>query len=48
MMNRTMPWRGPRERDLLLLQMLIEAASQPGDLVLDCTSATGNHHSDQN
>jgi hypothetical protein len=48
MMNGTMPWRGPRERDPLLLQMLIEAASQPGDLVLDCTSATGNHHSDQN
>jgi hypothetical protein len=48
MMNGTMPWRGPRERDPLLLQMLIEAASQPSDLVLDCTSATGNHHSDQN
>jgi hypothetical protein len=42
MMNETVPWRGPRERSPLLLQMLIEAASQPGDLVLDCTSATGN------
>jgi hypothetical protein len=42
MMNGTVPWRGPRERSPLLLQMLIEAASQPGDLVLDCTSAIGN------
>jgi hypothetical protein len=33
---------GTRERNPLLLQMLIEVASQPGDLVLDCTSATGN------
>jgi hypothetical protein len=41
MMNRTVPWRGPRERNPLLLQMLIETASQPGDLVLDCTSTTG-------
>jgi hypothetical protein len=42
MMNGTMPWRGPREHDPLLLQMLIEATSQPGDLLQDCTSATGN------
>jgi hypothetical protein len=43
MMNKTKPWRGPRERNLLLLQMFIEVASQLGDLVLDCTFATGNH-----
>jgi hypothetical protein len=42
MTNRTVPWRGPREHDPLLLQMLIEAASQPGDLVMGCTSTTGN------
>jgi hypothetical protein len=41
-MNETVPWSGPRERNLLLLQMLIEAASQLGDLVLDCTSTLGN------
>jgi hypothetical protein len=41
-MNETVPWSGPRKRNLLLLQMLIEAASQLGDLVLDCTSTIGN------
>jgi hypothetical protein len=40
-MNDTVPWSGPRERNLLLLQMLIEAAPQLGDLVLDCTSTIG-------
>jgi hypothetical protein len=42
MINGTVSWRGPRDCNPLLLQMFIEAMSQPGDLVLDCTSTTGN------
>ena len=43
MMNGCMPWRGPREKSTLFMQMLIEASSLPGDLVLDCTASTGMH-----
>ena len=43
LMNGTTPWRGPREKSVLLLQMLIEATTKPGDVVLDCTAATGKH-----
>lgn len=35
------PWRGPREKSVLLFQMLIEACSSPWDIILDCTAATG-------
>ena len=34
-------WRDGREKDLLLLQLLIESTTQVGDIVLDCTASTG-------
>jgi hypothetical protein len=42
LMNGNLPWRGPREKSVLLMQMLIEASTFPGDLVVDCTAATGS------
>jgi len=42
LMNGTLPWRGPREKSVLLMQMLIQASTLPGDIVLDCTAATGS------
>lgn len=39
--NGSTPWRGPREKSVLLMQMLIESSSSLGDVVLDCTAATG-------
>jgi len=41
LMNDNLPWRGPREKSVLLMQMLIQASTMPGDVVLDCTAATG-------
>jgi len=41
MMNGDTPWRGAREKSTLFLQMLIQATTMPGDLVLDCTAGTG-------
>jgi hypothetical protein len=35
------PWRGSREKDAHLLQLLIESTTQVGDIVLDCTTSTG-------
>jgi hypothetical protein len=35
------PWRGCKEKDPLLLQTLIESTTLTGDIVLDCTAATG-------
>jgi hypothetical protein len=35
------PWRGGREKDPLLLQLLIESTTQVGDIVLDCIASTG-------
>ena len=32
------PWRGPREKSVFLMQMLIEACSSPWDIILDCTA----------
>ncbi len=40
-MNGKKPWRGPREKARPFMQMLIEACSLPGDVVMDCTAATG-------
>jgi hypothetical protein len=42
LMNGAIPWRGKKEKDLLLLQMLIEACTDVGDIVVDCTAATGD------
>ena len=41
-MNGAVPWRGSKEEDPLLLQMLIEAGIWIGDIVDDCTVATCN------
>jgi hypothetical protein len=35
------PWRGGREKDPLLLQLLIESTTKVGDIVLDCIASTG-------
>jgi hypothetical protein len=40
-MNGLKPWHGPREKSLGFWQMLIEASTLPGDIVLDCTAMTG-------
>jgi hypothetical protein len=44
LMNGVLPWRGAREKDPLFVQLLIEAFSKPGDVVLDCFASTGNFH----
>lgn len=36
--NGSTPWRGPREKSVLLMQMLIQASRSPGDVVLDYIS----------
>ena len=41
LMNGSIPWRGGREKDPLLLQLLIESTTSLGDTVLDCTASTG-------
>jgi hypothetical protein len=41
LMRGSTPWRGRREKDPLLLQLLIESTTQVGDIVLDCTASTG-------
>jgi hypothetical protein len=41
LMRGSTPWRGGMEKDLVLLQLLIESTTQVGDIVLDCTSSTG-------
>lgn len=48
LMNGTTPWRGPQEKSRLIMQMLIQACTLPGDLVLDCTAATGLYSSFSN
>jgi hypothetical protein len=40
-MNGLKPWRGPREKSPGFWQMLIEASTLPGDIILDCTAMTG-------
>jgi hypothetical protein len=42
LMNGAIPWRGSEEKDPLLLQMLIEACTEVGDIVVDCIAATGD------
>jgi hypothetical protein len=37
------PWRGAREKDPRFFQILLEATSVPGDLILDCTASTGQY-----
>jgi hypothetical protein len=35
------PWRRPQEKSPDFWQMLIEASTLPGNIVLDCTTMTG-------
>ena len=35
------PWRRGREKDPVLLQLVIESTTQVGDIVLDCTTSIG-------
>jgi hypothetical protein len=41
LMRDSTPWRGGREKDPFLLQLLIESTTEVGDIVLDCTASTG-------
>ena len=34
-------WRGGKEKDPLLLQLLIESTTQVSNIVLDCTASIG-------
>jgi hypothetical protein len=40
LMKNSTPWRGGREKDPLLLQLLIESTMQVNNIVLDCTAST--------
>jgi hypothetical protein len=40
LMRGSTPWIGDREKDLLLLQLLIESTTQVDDIVLECTTST--------
>jgi hypothetical protein len=41
LMRGSTPWRGGRENDPVLLQLLIESTTHVGDIVLDCIASTG-------
>jgi hypothetical protein len=41
LMRGSTPWRGGRQKDPLLLQLLIESTTQVGNIILDCTASTG-------
>jgi hypothetical protein len=41
LMRGSTPWRGCREKDPVLLQLLIESTTEVDDIVLDCTVSTG-------
>jgi len=41
LLNGDIPWRGAREKDPKLLQILLEASTSPGDVVLDYNASTG-------
>ena len=41
LMNGPTSWQGPREKSILLMQMLIQSSISSGDVVLDCIAATG-------
>jgi hypothetical protein len=40
LMRGSIPWRRGREKDHVLLQLLIESTTHVGDIVLDCTAST--------
>ena len=35
------PWRGPCEKARAFMQMVVEALSAPGDVIMDCTAGIG-------
>ncbi len=39
-MNGGKPWRGAREKDPRFFQILLEATTVEGDLVLNCSAST--------
>jgi hypothetical protein len=41
LMRGSTPWRDGREKDPLLLQLLIESTTHVGNIVLDCTASKG-------
>ena len=41
-MRGNVPWRGPREKHQSFYQMLSEAFSRKGDIVMDWQASTGN------
>ena len=41
LMRGSTPWRGGREKDPLLLQLLIESMTQVSNIVLDYTTSIG-------
>jgi hypothetical protein len=46
LMRGNTPWRGGRQKDPLLLQLLIESTTQVSDIVLDCIASTGTYFLD--
>ena len=40
-MNGGTPWRGPREKARAFMQMVVEALSALGDVIMDCTVGMG-------
>lgn len=44
LMNGMIPWRGAREKDPRFLQILVEASTDPGDVVLDYYASTGEYY----
>ena len=42
-MNGSKPWWAARKKDPRFFQMLLEATTVEGDLVLDCTASTGDY-----
>ena len=39
-MNGDTPWRGPREKARAFMQVVVEALSTPGDVIMDYTAGT--------
>jgi len=42
-MNGSVPWRGTYEKDPVFLQMLIEAFTRPGSIILDAFASLGEY-----
>jgi len=41
-MNGGIPWRGPCEHLKHFMQMVVEAVTEQGDMVVDCTATISN------